>query len=204
MLRRLDALHRGHLVHVGRRYTGWAPPSEHNVVDMVLGFADLTQSTALVRRLDLAGLDRALTTFEEVTTDLIAGAGATLMKRLGDGVMFVTPRADVACRLALDLVDAFRDHPTAPPAKVGLTAGEVAALRGDFFGPAGHLVARIVAVAPPASVLAPRGLRDRVAGAVFRSAGLHSLAGFGEPVELVELLPDGPDLAPGARDTDGD
>jgi hypothetical protein len=51
-LRTIDAVHRGNLVHIGRRYTKWAlPPSEHNVVDMVFGVAYLTQSTALVRGL---------------------------------------------------------------------------------------------------------------------------------------------------------
>jgi adenylate cyclase len=126
MLRMLDAVHRGHLVHVGRRYARWAlPPSEYNVVDMVVGFADLTHSTALVSRLDLAGLDRALTAFEDVTTDQIASAGATLVKRLGDGVMFVTPEADVACNLGRRLVGAMRDDPTALPVRVGLAAGHV-------------------------------------------------------------------------------
>ena len=189
VLRSLDAVHRAHLVHIGRRYRHGQPPSEHNVVDLVIGFADLSQSTALVRRLDLAGLDRALTRFEELTTDLISAAGATLVKRLGDGVMFVTPRADLACTLALRLVDAFRDQLSAPTAKVGLAAGLVAALRGDFYGPPVHLAARIVTAAGPSTVLASHELRDRVDGARFRSAGLHALAGFGDAVELFELLP---------------
>jgi len=78
MERTLDAVHRAHLVHIGRRYVGWAlPPSEHNVVDMVIGFADLTGSTALVRDLELAAFDRALIAFEEATTDAIAAAGAS-------------------------------------------------------------------------------------------------------------------------------
>src|SRR5262249_19478606 len=39
MQRILDAVHRSHLVHIGRRYTESAgPPSEHNVLDMVIGF----------------------------------------------------------------------------------------------------------------------------------------------------------------------
>jgi len=190
VLRAIDAVHRAHLVHLARRYTESAePPSEYNVLDMVIGFADLTRSTALVRELDLAGLDRALTTFEEVTTDLIASAGATLVKRLGDGVMFVTPQAELACAIARRLVDAFRDNPTAPPARVGLAAGHVAALRGDYFGPAVHLAARIVTVAPPATVLVSGSFRDRIPGISIRSAGFHVLAGFGDPVELHELLP---------------
>ena len=40
-LRTSDAVHRGHLVHIGSQYTQWAlPPSEHhNVVDVVIGIA---------------------------------------------------------------------------------------------------------------------------------------------------------------------
>jgi hypothetical protein len=40
-LRTIDAVHRGHLVHIGRQYIQWAlPPSaHHNVVDVVIGFA---------------------------------------------------------------------------------------------------------------------------------------------------------------------
>jgi adenylate cyclase len=190
VLRVIDAVHRAHLVDLARRYTESAgPPSEYNVLDLVIGFADLTRSTAMVRELDLAGLDRALATFEDVTTDLIAASGATLVKRLGDGVMFVTPHADLACALARRLVDAFRDNPSAPPARVGLAAGRVAALRGDFFGPAVHLAARIATVAPPASVLMSPALRERVPELAARSAGSHVLAGFGDPVELHELLP---------------
>src|SRR5262245_60202109 len=153
MLRAWDTVHREYLVHTGRRYTRWAlPPSEHNVVDMVVGFADLTHSTGLVSQLDLAGLDRALTAFEDVTTDLIASAGATLVKRLGDGVMFVAPEAELACNLGRRLVEAMRDDPGALPVKVGLAGGLVAALRGDFYGLPVHLAARIVTTAAPATV----------------------------------------------------
>jgi class 3 adenylate cyclase len=190
VLRAIDAVHRAHLVYLARRYSeSAAPPSEYNVLDMVIGFADLTRSTAMVRELDLAGLDRALATFEDVTTDLIAAAGAILVKRLGDGVMFVTPQPQLACTLARRLVEAFRDNPAAPPARVGLAAGRVAALRGDFYGPAVHLAARIVTVAPPATVLMSVALRDRVPGVATRSAGLHALTGFGDAVELFALLP---------------
>jgi class 3 adenylate cyclase len=191
-LRAMDAVHRAQLAYVGRRYSTWAlPPSELNVLDLVIGFADLTGSTAMVRRLDLAGLDRAITRFEEVTSDLIAAAGATLVKRLGDGVMFVTPRADAACGVALDLVDAFRDRPDAPPARVGLAVGHVAALRGDFYGPAVHLAARLAQVAAPATVAVSAELRERMEGiaqgCAFRAAGRRELAGFEGAVEVWEL-----------------
>lgn len=190
-LRTLDLLHRAHLVAIGRRYTEWAqPPSESNVVDLIVGFADLTGSTQLVQETDLAGLDRALTTFERVTSDLLAAAGATIVKRLGDGVMFVSPRTSATCRVALDLVDAFRDPAVSSPVRIGLAAGQVAALRGDFFGPAVHLAARIVAAAPPASVLVSGDVRTRAEGTgdfAFVSMGAQPLPGFTEPVELHRL-----------------
>jgi len=191
-LRAMDALHRAHLVDITRRYSAWAlPPSEHNVLDLVVGFADLTGSTVMVRRLDLAGLDRAITRFEEATSDLIAAAGATLVKRLGDGVMFVTPRPDVACRLALDLVEAFRDDAESLPARVGLAVGHVAALRGDFYGPAVHLAARLASVAAPATVLSVPALRERLesaaSGFVFHDAGRRELAGFDGAIEVCDL-----------------
>ncbi len=193
----LDAIHRAHLVAIGWRYTEKAlPPSESNVVDLVVGFADMTHSTRLVQQLDLAGLDRAITTFETVTSDVIAAAGARVVKRLGDGVMFVTSQPDVACAVALDLVDAFRHHAVSPPVRVGLAAGHVAALRGDFFGPAVHLAARIVAAAPPSTALVADAVRTRiegvVSGLVCVPLGPSALTGFEQPVELHRLERVGP------------
>jgi len=182
----MDALHRAYLVHLGQRYSTWAlSPSEHNVVDLVVGFADLTGSTALVQRLDLAALDRALVSFEERTSDLIAAAGASVVKRLGDGVMFVSTDADAACRLALDLVEAFA--PPAPTVRVGLAAGQVAALRGDFFGPAVHLAARIVAATQAGTAAASLEVCQRAPEIRATSLGTATLAGFDEPVPLMRL-----------------
>jgi class 3 adenylate cyclase len=45
-----------------------------------------------------------------------------------------------------------------------------------------------VTVTPPATVLVSGAFRDRIPGAAVRSAGFHVLAGFGDPVELHELL----------------
>ena len=105
--------------------------------------------------------------------------------------MFVTSRPDVACAIALDLVDAFRAHPVAPPVRVGLAAGRVAALRGDFFGPPVHLAARIVGAAPPSTVLVSDDVRRRIEGvglALTCSAEPPvALAGFESPITLHRL-----------------
>ena len=189
----MDAVHRHYLEQIARRYTEWAlPPSPINVLDLVVGFADLSGSTALAQRLDLAALDRAIMRFEELTSDLIAAAGVTLVKRLGDAVMFVSPHPDTMCALALDLVAAFDAAEFAPPLRVGLAAGRVVALRGDFYGPAVHLAARIVAAASPSSALTSGDVRDRVVNGppgtmTFRSIGARPLHGFDAPVDLFQL-----------------
>lgn len=185
----LDTLHRHHLTEFRRRYAMALGPTSSNVVDVVVGFADITGSTALVERLHLAELEHALAVFEERTTDLIASAGATLVKRLGDGVMFVANDAGVACRLGLDLVAAFPEAEGLAPVRVGLAGGVVAALRGDYFGPAVHRAARIVALAAPRTALVDAEVKARVQpnALVFTSIGDRSLAGFDRPVELFGL-----------------
>ncbi len=193
----LDTLHRHHLTDFRRRYATALGPSANNVLDVVVGFADVSGSTALVERLELTELDRALALFEERTTDAIARAGATLVKRLGDGVMFVVHDADAACRLGLALVDAFPEEEALPPVRVGLAGGVVAALRGDYFGPAVHRAARVVALAAPRTVLVSaevvaRAAIDQVPTATdrpcFDSIGERTLAGFDHPVELLRCM----------------
>src|SRR5262245_9361783 len=189
--RMLDALHRHFLLALGRRYVGWGlRPTSHNLLDLIIGFADLSGSTALVQQLDYVGLDRALSRVEERTSDVIAAGGVSLVKRLGDGVMFVSPEPARAARVALDLVDALSDAALGPPVRVGLAAGRVVALRGDFFGPAVHLAARLVHVAPPAAVLVSDTVRDQLAdltGLRCVPGGTHQLAGFEVPVTAHRL-----------------
>lgn len=182
----LDTLHRHHLTDFRRRYASALGPSANNVLDVVVGFADVSGSTGLVEHLHLAELDHALGVFEERTTDLIARAGATLVKRLGNGVMFVVDDAETACRTALDLVAAFPATEALPPVRVGLAAGIVAALRGDYFGPAVHRAARVVSVATPRTVLVAAEIPPRITSETlaFDSIGKRPLAGFDHPVEL--------------------
>lgn len=191
------ALHRHHLVSLARRYEEWdVPVTTHNVIDLVVGFADLAGSTELAERLDLVELDRAITTFEARTSDLVAASGATLVKRLGDAVMFVTPSVAVACRLSLDLVDAFRDDGQVPEVKVGLAAGPVMALRGDYYGPPVNTASRVVDEAEASTVLVTSEVRRRVmtvnADVPFSPGPVRELPGINGPVLLWELRPGRP------------
>ena len=70
----IATLHRHHLVETVRRQMDWGVEANAtNVLDIVVGFADLTDSTRLVAELALDELDHALAVFEERTADIIAG-----------------------------------------------------------------------------------------------------------------------------------
>jgi adenylate cyclase len=189
------SLHRHHLVETVRRQLDWGVEANPtNALDVVIGFADLTDSTRLVADLALDELDHALSVFEERTADVIAHAGATLVKRMGDAVMFVTPAAAIAAEIATELVRAFECDAFVPPVRVGLAAGEVVARRGDFYGLPVVLAARLVQIAEPATVLVSdeveRRLRDSIHDRTMTEVPPKQLAGFTGPTRVYLLAVD--------------
>ncbi|MDX2381461.1 MAG: hypothetical protein QNM02_17085, partial [Acidimicrobiia bacterium] len=75
---------------------------------LTIGFADLVGSTTLANSRSLADLNATLDAFERTATDTIAVDGGRVVKFIGDEVMFRADSADIACELAVDLVDAVR------------------------------------------------------------------------------------------------
>jgi adenylate cyclase len=191
----IATLHRHHLVETVRRQLDWGvEATAGNVLDTVVAFADLTASTRLVAALALDELDHALAVFEERTADVIAHAGATLVKRIGDAVMFATPAAAVAAEVAAELVREFEEDPIVPPVRVGIAAGSVVARRGDFYGLPVVLASRLVSVAAPATVLCSEEVARRLGEGreawSTRPSGDYALAGFDEPVPGHQLVLD--------------
>ena len=188
----IDVFHRRQLELIGRRYSDvGAPPSSANVVELAVGFADIAGYTGLSHRLDSSELAAMLTRFEATTGDVISAAGATVAKRIGDAVMFVTNAPGIACALALELIEACTRE-RLPKLRVGLAVGEVIVRQGDFYGPTVNLAARLVASAEPGTALTSAELHDRLArvraGYGFAPAGRFQLSGFDEPVEVFQLL----------------
>jgi class 3 adenylate cyclase len=188
----IDSMHRHHLQVIGRRYSEvGAPTSALNVVQLAVGFADLAGYTGLWQELEPHYLALMLDRFESTTGDVIAAAGANVVKRIGDAVMFVTNAPGIGCSLALELLEACAAAKL-PKLRVGLAFGDVMVRQGDFYGPTVNLAARLAASAEAGTALTDAGLYHRLArvrgGYAFVAAGKYNLAGFVDPVEAYQLL----------------
>jgi class 3 adenylate cyclase len=188
----IDAMHRHHLQAIGRRYSDvGAPISPLNVVQLAVGFADLAGYTGLWQELEPRQLATMLDRFEATTGDVITAAGANVVKRIGDAVMFVTNAPGVGCALAVDLLEACAAA-RLPKLRVGLAFGDVMVRQGDFYGPTVNLAARLVSSAEAGTALTDAALYQRLArvrgGYAFTPAGKYNLAGFVEPVEAYQVL----------------
>jgi len=186
----IDTLHRHHVQAISRRYIGTSP-STANVVALAVGFADLSGYTGISSKLDPVQLGIMLDRFEATTGDVVAAAGANVVKRIGDAVMFVTNAPGIACTLAIDLVDACAAA-RLPKLRVGVAFGDVVVRHGDFYGPTVNLAARLVAAADPGTVLADATLHGRLGRVrtayTFVPGGRLTLSGFDGPVEAFQLL----------------
>jgi class 3 adenylate cyclase len=188
----LDALHRHHIVAISRRYTDVnAPTSALNVVQLAVGFADLAGYTGLWDERTPDDLAVMLDRFEAITGNVIATAGANVVKRIGDAVMFVTNAPGIACALALDLLESCAAVGL-PKLRVGVAFGDVMVRQGDFYGAPVNLAARLVATADAGTALTDSTLQQRLervrGGYAFLAAGKFNLAGFPAPVEAFQLL----------------
>ncbi len=192
MANAIDALHRHHLSAIGRRYSDvGAPTTVLNVVQLAVGFADLAGYTGMWHERAADDLARMLDLFESITGNVIATAGANVVKRIGDAVMFVTNAPGVACALALELLESCAAAGL-PKLRVGVAFGDVMVRQGDFYGAPVNLAARLVSTAEAGTALTDSGLQKRLArvrgGYAFLAAGKFNLAGFTEPVEAFQLL----------------
>lgn len=175
----MGSVFRRHLVDVAAG--GWTFDAEGSTArrDLVVGFADLVGYTALSRTLSSGSLARLVGRFEEIVSEGLAEYGGRLVKLIGDGAMFVVDDAGQACAIALDLVAQADGTEDVPPLRVGLAAGGVVAMSGDYYGEVVNLAARLLALAEPSTVVVDEAVRGRVAeGFAFAPVAPTAVKGF--------------------------
>ncbi len=172
-------------------------------------FCDLVGSTALSARLDPEDMREIIRDYHRCCAEETAKAGGFVAKFMGDGVLayFGYPQAheddaERAVRVALALVEAVRELPTAQDAllqvRIGIATGVVVV--GDLFGEGAareqgvvgdtpNLAARLQALAAPGQVVISHSTR-RLSGGHFeyRDLGRVALKGIADPVQAWQVL----------------
>jgi class 3 adenylate cyclase len=166
-------------------------------------FLDITGYTRLTQERGDDEAAKLATAVERLVQRCSVRRGGKTIKWLGDGVMFYfdDPRSGV--RAALEMVDGVADAGL-PPAHVGVHAGPVLFLEGDYFGQTVNLTARIADFARAGEVLvseaaATAGPGD---GLVFDDVGPVELKGVAGPVHLLRAHLDTETITAAARRAD--
>ena len=145
---------RRHLSATVSRMMADADPEAFGLTKMrSVGFADLVNFTALVRRLSERDLARLVSRFEALSADVITAHGGRLIKTVGDEVLFTTVGAAPAAAIALDLVDTMTEDDVLPDVRCGMARGPIISRLGDVFGTTVNRASRLTAVAGAGSVL---------------------------------------------------
>jgi adenylate cyclase len=127
-----------------------------------IGFVDLVGFTARSQQLDDHQLAELVTAFEQLATTTAGRHGGTVVKTMGDEVLFVHDEPEAAARIALELIERCDDDPVLPVARGGLAWGYPLAIGGDYFGPPVNLASRIVKLALPGTILADPALAEQL------------------------------------------
>lgn len=160
---------RRHLSATVARMLADADPESYGLTKMrSVGFADLVNFTALVRRMSERDLARLVSRFEALSADVITAHGGRLIKTVGDEVLFTTVGAAPAAAIALDLVETMTHDDVLPDVRCGMARGPIISRLGDVFGTTVNRAARLTPLAHPGTVLIDRAL----------AAALASQSGF--------------------------
>jgi class 3 adenylate cyclase/tetratricopeptide (TPR) repeat protein len=174
-------------------------------------FADIKDSTELIRDLDPEAAQQLLDPAIHIMMDAVHRFEGTVNQVLGDGIMalFGAPVAHEdhtarACYAALAMQAAMREyteevrraHGLTLRIRVGLNAGEVVVrtigndLHMDYsaVGPTTHLAARMEQLADPGSIVLTVSTLRLVEGLVrVKALGAVPVKGMAEPIEVYEL-----------------
>ncbi|HEV8574346.1 MAG TPA: adenylate/guanylate cyclase domain-containing protein [Dehalococcoidia bacterium] len=185
----------------GRRKTGPILAGKGGPAVQTILFSDIEGSTALTERLGDAKAREVIRRHERIIRAALKAHGGSEVKATGDGFMASFGSATKALECAVAIQKAFGDGNEKGEmgnegirVRIGLNAGEPIAEqdpngRGDLFGTAVIVAARIAARAAGGEILVSDVVRQLVAGKgfVFADRGETALRGFEEPVRVYEV-----------------
>jgi class 3 adenylate cyclase/YHS domain-containing protein len=150
-------------------------------------FADLAGFTALTEAHGDQDAAELAAQFEARVDALLADHEAELVKSIGDAVMVRCSDPGLAIRLGVRIVDEVGRHHGFPSVRVGMHTGSAVERKGDWFGAAVNLAARVSGVAAGGEVLLTRATQQaagEIEGIDLVERGRQVLRNVTEPVEL--------------------
>ena len=161
-------------------------------------FTDVEGSTALTDRLGDRAARVLLREHERIVREALKAHSGSEVKTLGDGFMASFSSATKALECAIATQKSFAEHNESAGepirVRIGLNAGEPITEddpggRGDLFGTAVNVAARIAAKAEGGEILVSDVVRQLVAGKefLFADRGETELRGFEDPVRVFEV-----------------
>jgi len=157
-------------------------------------FTDIEGSTGLTQQLGDARAMALLRNHDQVVREALQRNTGSEVKHTGDGLMAsfrsVTGGLGAAIEIQRGLAADAALEAGRLQVRIGVAAGEPVTERGDLFGAAVQLAARLCQRAKPGGILASAGVHDLALGKgfTFGKAGRLRLKGFDEPSTAFEVL----------------
>jgi len=165
-------------------------------------FVDVCDSTGLYARLGNARAQAVIVKTLEILSRIAIRHRGTLVKTAGDGALCTFPTAGNGAEATIDMQRFVQRTTTLADIGVeslairaGFHSGPVISRKGDVFGDAVNVAARMVALAKPGQIIVARQTVRRLPKSIsIRSVGSIEVKGKSEPFDLFEVVWDHKDL----------
>ena len=175
----------------------WNKPKqkEDTTGPVTVMFTDMVGSTALTQAKGDAVAQQVVRAHNRITRDALTDCAGREIKHTGDGIMASFTSTSSGVEAAIKIQRGTVVHNKANPdlpvyIKIGINAGEPIAEDDDLFGTTVQLAARITDKAQSEEIFVSEIVRGICAGKSlkFTSRGGYDMKGFGEPINLYEVV----------------
>ena len=170
----------------------WNQKREQNAAPVAIMFTDIAGSTRFTQEYGDEESHKMVTAHNAIVREALRKFAGHEVKHTGDGIMASFKDAGKSVQSAIAMMRGFEyynstaKHPFG--VRISINLGEAVEERGDYFGAAVQLSARINSVTDADQILVSDSVRQDARGqAVFVDCGSHAFKGFPEPIKVFEV-----------------
>ncbi|HUJ73885.1 MAG TPA: adenylate/guanylate cyclase domain-containing protein, partial [bacterium] len=164
-----------------------------NMQELVMFFSDIVGYSKKAQALSPMQLSALLQEYEKILLGQAEAHHGELVKRMGDGHLFIfddpLPAVLMAIRLQkkLKLFNRYRDDTSKVVIRIGIHSGRVVRKGGDVLGNAVNIASRLETSAQPGSILVSDRVHEKIKDSVHaREIGHITVKNISEPVRVFE------------------